>query len=433
MRILVLGAYGLIGSHATSRLLAAGHHVVGLGRDTTRASVRIPDVQWIAADLSRLTDEASWGPSLDDASPDAIVNCAGILQDGLADDVARVQSAAMQALFQACASRRIQTFVQVSAPRANPDADTAFMRTKGEADAALRRSTLDWTILRPGLVLSPEAYGGSSLLRALAACPVIQPLAHPNAKIQTVSVEDVSEAVCKVIAGEVATRQVYDLVETTPHDLRDIVGKMRTWLGFPQARILPMPAIVAKLAAAAADALGWLGWRSPMRSTAFAEVAAGVTGDASAWIVQTGRPLRTLDETLRTMPATVQERWFARAFLLKPLVIGILSLFWCATGLIALLNQQPAIEILTQRGITDQVASAIVLGGAIADLALGLAILVKRTARGAAIGMIALTAGYLIGGTIIAPDLWLDPLGALVKPIPAMVLALVAIAMLEDR
>ena len=36
-----------------------------------------------------------------DADAEAIVNCAGVLQDGLRDDVARIQSVAMQALYEA--------------------------------------------------------------------------------------------------------------------------------------------------------------------------------------------------------------------------------------------------------------------------------------------------------------------------------------------
>jgi hypothetical protein len=41
--------------------------------------------------------------------------------------------------------------------------------------------------------------------------------------------------------------------------------------------------------------------------------------------------------------------------------------------------------------------------------------------------------GYMAGSTLIAPDLWIEPLGALVKTGPAIVLMLVGLAMLEAR
>ena len=43
-----------------------------------------------------------------------------------------------------------------------------------------------------------------------------------------------------------------------------------------------------RLVSAAADAIGWLGWRSPARSTAMAQLTAGVIGDPAAWIAATG-------------------------------------------------------------------------------------------------------------------------------------------------
>jgi hypothetical protein len=39
----------------------------------------------------------------------------------------------------------------------------------------------------------------------------------------------------------------------------------------------------------------------------------------------------------------------------------------------------------------------------------------------------------MVGAALIAPDLWIEPLGALVKTGPAIVLMLVALAILDDR
>jgi len=47
--------------------------------------------------------------------------------------------------------------------------------------------------------------------------------------------------------------------------------------------------------------------------------------------------------------------------------------------------------------------------------------------------MLIVSAAYLAGGTILTPGLWLDPLGPFVKVLPSMVLAGVAIAILEER
>ena len=47
--------------------------------------------------------------------------------------------------------------------------------------------------------------------------------------------------------------------------------------------------------------------------------------------------------------------------------------------------------------------------------------------------MLAASAAYLLGGTLLAPDLWGDPLGPLVKVVPAMLPAAMLLALAEER
>jgi len=95
MRVLVLGGYGLIGEAVVRALIEAGNSVAALGRNTAAARRRLPEVDWITADLAGLQTQLDWQPILASAQVQAIVNCAGALQDGARDNVSRVQSAAM--------------------------------------------------------------------------------------------------------------------------------------------------------------------------------------------------------------------------------------------------------------------------------------------------------------------------------------------------
>ena len=433
MRVLVLGAYGLIGSAVVRELLAHSHEVIGLGRNIAQASQALPAVQWLRGDLADLTTADAWTPLLRDCKPDAIVNCSGVLQDGPRDDVFVIQSDAIRALIAACEALAIRRFVQISATRATADADTGFMRSKAAADAALATSTLDWWILRPGLVLSPQAYGGSALLRALAAMPLVLPIVHADCTVQTVAVTDVTTAARQCLDGAVPTGRSFDLVETDTHTVAEVVMQLRAWLGLPPAPMLRLPDALARPVARIADGLTWLGWRSPLRTTAMREIKHGVRGDSTVWQTATGTRLLSLRETLQQMPATVQERWFARLFLLKPMLVLTLAAFWCTTAVIAIANSQPALSLLAAANIEGIAAQAVVFGGAAVDALLGLAVLHRRTLRAAALAMVAVTVGYLVGGTLLLPSLWLDPLGPLVKPIPAAALALVLLAIADDR
>jgi hypothetical protein len=57
----------------------------------------------------------------------------------------------------------------------------------------------------------------------------------------------------------------------------------------------------------------------------------------------------------------------------------------------------------------------------------------RRTARQGAIASAVVAGLYLILGTVLAPHIWLDPLGAYVKVIPVIVLSLALALMLEQR
>lgn len=431
MAVLVLGGYGLIGAAVVARLRDDGLEVIGLGRRVAMARRRRPDVTWREADLARLAEPGVWPPLLQGV--DVVVNAAGVLQQGLSDDPAAVQERAVRALIAAAPAAGVQRIVQISAVGAAADASTAFLRTKAAADAALLAARVEAVILRPGLVVAPRAYGGTSLLRALAAFPVISPLVHADAPIQTVGLDEVAEAVAAAVRGDIPSGVVADLVEPEPRSLAATVDLFRAWLGLPPARVLRAPAAVATLAAVGADALGWLGWRSPLRSTAIRVLRDGVTGDATSVRGWRDPPFRSLPDTLSRLSPSSQELWFARLWLLKAPILGGLAAFWMVSGLIGFVRADTAAAVLSTRGAASALSALAVWTGAVADLVLGLAVLIRPMAGASLKGMILVSLAYLLGATLWAPDLWLDPLGPLVKVVPAILLALVGLAVLDER
>src|SRR5262249_62085014 len=81
---------------------------------------------------------------------------------------------------------------------------------------------------------------------------------------------------------------------------------------------------------------GGLGGRPPARPPAMSQLDVGVIGDPAPWMSATAIKPKSLAAILAEPPAGVQDRWFARLYLLKPLAIVSLALFWIANGLIAL-------------------------------------------------------------------------------------------------
>jgi len=71
--------------------------------------------------------------------------------------------------------------------------------------------------------------------------------------------------------------------------------------------------------------------------------------------------------------------------------------------------------------------------GALADIAVGACIAWRRPTVVGLYGALALSLFYAATATILRPDLWLEPLGPLIKILPIFVLHLLALATLEER
>lgn len=427
---LVLGGYGLIGAACVHRLKAEGFKVIGMGRSMSAGLRSDPNIEWRNRDIAHLS-LAQWKDEL--AGIDVVINASGALQTGARDNLTAIHETAVRRLVEALHGSTTR-LIHISAAGVSETATTDFMRSKMRGDKAIMSSGLDWIILRPTLVFGQQAYGGTSLLRASAAIPLIGMSVLPEALIQTVSLDDVAKAVALCARGEIPSRTVADLTEENARSLETTIDQVRNWLGLPPWGLkIMIPKSMVHILGRGADMLGWLGWRSPLRMTALKALEDGIMGDPSAWIEAGGSPCRAFNDTLASIPSTTQERWFARLYLLLPLAISTLALFWIASGLIGLASFNQAAGILTSRGITAQLATFAVIGGSVADMSLGVAILYRPWARRAALGMALLSIAYLVASAIWTADIWLDPLGPLVKVIPGIMLAIIVAALLEDR
>jgi hypothetical protein len=229
-------------------------------------------------------------------------------------------------------------------------------------------------------------------------------------------------------------RIALDIAGPTALTFPEVVQAYRGWFGLKPAKVVRLPAWAGSLVYGLGDVAGWLGWRPPMRSTARLEVARGADADPARWIALTGIVPKPLAKALAEDPPSVQEHWFSRLYLLKGLAFTIFVLFWLGTGLISL---GPGWEVgrsaLEVAGIPPWLAAVMVVAGALTDIVVGLAIAFQRTSRLGLYAALAVSFFYIVSGTILRPELWIDPLGPMLKIWPIMALNLMLLAIVDDR
>lgn len=211
-RVVIIGGHGKIALLAAPKLVSAGFAVDSLIRQSEHRS----DVQQTGATPVLLDIETA---SVEDLAAvfrgaTAVVFSAGAGGGNPARTHAVDFEAAARSI-QAAEQAEVSRFVLVSYSRALTDVDTLdpehsfypYAKAKHEADAYLRGSNLDYTILGPGMLTLDDASGKIVLADARGEMDGQSPATTNTSR------ENVAEVITHVVAQPVAVRQTVNFFD----------------------------------------------------------------------------------------------------------------------------------------------------------------------------------------------------------------------------
>jgi len=167
MRVVVAGGHGQIGRRLLRLLAERGDEAVGLVRNPAHvADLEALGAEGVVADLEGDADVAA---AIEGA--DAVVFAAGAGPGSGAGRKRSMDLGGAVKLIDAARAAGVSRYLMISAMgTSDPTAGgpmQPYLEAKAEADAALRDSGLDWTILKPGRLTDDPGSGHVALAEAL--------------------------------------------------------------------------------------------------------------------------------------------------------------------------------------------------------------------------------------------------------------------------
>lgn len=246
MRIAITGGAGMVGTHLSRSLLAAGHHVVLVSRsaDATEVDERSGSVERVATSV---TDESALEEAFDGC--DAVAHLAGINREIGEQTYEAVHVRGTEVVVTACESTGVDRIALASFLRARPDCGSGYHESKWESEETVREAALEYTVLKPGVVYGEGDQMVTHLARSLATVPLFPSIGFGDTKLRPLAVEDlVAVLEASLVDGRLPNRTVPVLGPETI-TLDAAVRRIGSVIG-RTPRIVPAPVRVHYLQAA---------------------------------------------------------------------------------------------------------------------------------------------------------------------------------------
>lgn len=431
MRVLITGATGFIGSAIVTELIARGHEVVCAVRDVNFATERFPEATVIACDFVQDQTQEIWLPRLKNI--DVVINAVGVLHHRNPERVWDIHYKTPCALFAACIRSQVKTFIQISAHGVD-GVSVSYAASKKAAEEYFQLpAPIRSVILRPSLVYGSGSYGGTSLFRGLAGLPGILPIpGKGEQRFQPIHLQDLAKAIGQLVANPPHQSIALTAVGPERISLKQFLLKLRAWLGFGRPVIFPIPLFILKFVAR----LGDFFTNSTLNKNSIAMLQReNIATDAEAneffsAIRFTPRPV---SRGIVAEPSTVQDRWHARLYGLRPALRYSIAFVWLWSVIASLIFSRESQHLLAQIGITGSWQFILFYLACVINGLLGFATLLNYRIAWVGALQCLIILGYTLILSLGIPQLWLSPLGELAKNVPIFFATLVMIALAKDR
>lgn len=245
--LFVTGGSGFVGRRLLTRL-AARTPVTALSRSAPAAETA--GVTWVRGDLLQ---PAGWAEALRECG--SVIHLAAATGRVPRGDYARVNVEGTRRLLAACRQQGIGKLLFVSSIAAGFETplDYPYARSKALAEELVRQAGVPFRIVRPTIILGPEAPVLQGL-RALARLPLLPLPGGGRVPVQPIWVDDLCDLLVELAAQEPYAGETLELGGPEVLSLAELLRRLGSAAG-RRVRVLPLPTRPTLALAAAAGRL----------------------------------------------------------------------------------------------------------------------------------------------------------------------------------
>ena len=229
MKVAITGGTGFVGGHLAVALAQQGHQAVVIARGVDRRpwATEVLSTKGVSIDFAGLSDGDALRRTFDGC--DAVAHCAGINREIGSQTYVAVHVRGTRNVVQAAEQAGVARLALLSFLRARPNCGSAYHESKWAAEEIVRSSTLEWTVLKPGMIFGRGDHLLDHLTRALCTFPVFTSMGCR--RVRPLAVGDAVNILrAALIEGRLA-RRTTPITGPTELEFDDAVRLLATVLG----------------------------------------------------------------------------------------------------------------------------------------------------------------------------------------------------------
>ena len=245
--IVVFGGTGFLGRRLVRQLATEKSKVRVAVRHPGRARSALGAVDLARVTLIRadLRDRASVAAAITGA--EAVVNAVSAYVEKGGVTFTAVHEQGAETIAREAAAGGAARLVLVSGIGADPGSRSRYIRARGRGEELVRQAFPGATIVRPDAMFGPGDALFSTLADLARLLPAL-PLIGGGTRLQPAYVEDVAEAIARMLVDPGAIGQTYELAGPQVYTLRELVETALRFIG-RRRLLVPMPFPVAEILA----------------------------------------------------------------------------------------------------------------------------------------------------------------------------------------